>query len=379
VIIKQFKVGGNKLFLFFDSWKENLESVEIGYFKTGVTEETRIQLEKTNIGTEDSPEYWPNGQKEMLLDDVDLSKQVKVYRIGKIPEIDDPDFVVVFPEIALNLDVLAFNSDFAAQVQNYLNVNQLTAGTIEDVEVLELDQDISSMEDILYFPNLKEIYLGKNRYMTSANASSSSAQSVLSEKERSLAVLNIAHDVLQVDVHQYNTHYFASYEAPDWFQKEGNPVVPALDLFDNTTSWSYNVEPEDQAGYDSQLGNLFDGQAMTDWTPLRISNIRVHEIEIDLQQNLDIRGFKVVQSSVVYSSLVPNFIKIEIAEESGGWHQATFGDEVSIGDSNGETTLIYLNKDKQTQKARRIRFYLTDKDYYSYAYGTALADFMVIL
>ncbi len=380
VVIKQFKVGDNNLFLFFDNWKNNLLTAEIGYYKSGETDETRIQLEKVNLGTESNPDFWPNGQKEMLLENVDLTKDIMIYRTGSVDAIDDPEFKVVFPDIKLNLNVMVFNSDFATQVQDYLNVSQLTPSIVESVEVLEFDQNIASMEDILYFPNLKEIYFGKNRYMTSTYAYYFSEQSVLSEKERSLAALNIAHDYLQVDVHQYNSHYFASYEAPMWFMQEGNPVVPELNLLENTASWSYTVTPSDEAGYDSQLGNLFDNQSYTDWTPLRISSIRVHAIEIDMKEDVDIRGFKIVQSSSLgyYNMLIPNMIEIEIASDGGEWHQATYQEEVPLGDSDGEITLVYLNNQKQTEKARRIRFYITDKDYYSSSYGTALADFMVI-
>ncbi|MCW3786816.1 DUF4998 domain-containing protein [Plebeiibacterium sediminum] len=380
VVIKQFKVGDDNLFLFFDNWKDNLLTAEIGYYKIGETDETRLQLEKVNLGTETAPDFWPNGQKELLLENVDFAKDIIIYRTGSVDQIEDPDFQVVFPDIKLNLNVLVFNSDFAAQVQDYLNVSQLTASTIADVEVLEFDQNIASMEDILYFPNLKEVYFGKNRYMTSTYAYYASEQSVLSEKERSLAALNIAHDKLQLDVHQYNSHYFASYEAPVWFIKEGNPVIPEVNLLENTASWSYTVTPADEAGYDSQLANLFDNQANTDWTPLRISSIRVHAIEIDMKEDVDIRGFKIVQSSSLgyYSMLIPNMIEIEIASDGGEWRRATYQEEVPIGDSQGETTIVYLDKDKQTQKARRIRFYVTDKDYYSSSYGTALADFMVI-
>lgn len=379
VVLKQFKVGASDLFLFLDNWKDNLLTAEIGYYQPGETEETRIQLEKVNLGTDDSPNYWPNGEREMLLENVDFSKEIKIYRTGMVAAIDDPEFTVEFPDIALNLNVLVFNSDFATQVQNYLNVSQLTASTIKDVEVLEFDQDIASIEDILYFPNLKEIYLGKNRYMTSSYASNSSAQSILSEKERSLAVLNIAHDKLQLDVHQYNSHYYASYEAPAWFIREGNPVLPELNLYQNTSAWAYTVSPADEAGYDSQLGNLFDNNAYTDWTPLRISTLRVHTIEIDMQEDFDVRGFKIVQSNLLswYRVLIPNMVEIEIASDGGDWQQATSVEEMPLGDSDGETTIIYLNKGNETQKVRRIRFHITDKDYYG-SYGTALADFMVI-
>lgn len=373
VVIKQFKVGDSKLMLFFDSWKSNLLAVEIGYYKTGETSETRLTLSKQANGTD----YWPNGQKYLLLPGVDQTKAVTVYRTGTITEMSDPDFSLEFPTIQLNLDVLAFNSDFATQVKNYLNVSELDASAIENVEVLELDQDLTSLEDILYFPNLKELYLGKNRYMTSTYASNSSAQSTLTDKERSLAVLNVAHNQLQLDVHQYNAHYLASYEAPSWFVKGGNPVVPMLEFY-ATTGWSYAVTPVDQTGYNSYLVNLFDGLASTAWTPLIGSTLRVHQIEIDLGTEVDVRGFKLVQSATVSSSLVPNFIKIEMAPEAGQYAQAAFAEEIPLGDSNGETNIIYLNKEQTTQKARRIRIFVTDKDYYSTSYGTALADFMVI-
>ncbi len=380
VVIKHFKVGDSSVYLFFDNWKDNLKSAEIGYYKVGESEETRLALQKVNLGTEDAPEYYPNGLKEMFLENVDFSKDIVIYRTGSVKGISDEDFTVVFPDIKMNLDVMVFNSDFAAQVQNYLNVSQLTASVIENVEVLEFDQDIASIEDILYFPNLKEIYLGKNRYMTASYATSSTEQSILSEKERSLAILNIAHEKLQVEVHQYNAHYFASYEAPAWFVQEGNPVIPEVNILENTSLWSYSVSPADEAGYDSMLANLFDNQSTTDWTPLRISSIRVHAIEIDMKEEVDIRGFKIVQSSSLgyYSMLIPNMMEIEIAGDGEEWHQATYQDEIPLGDSQGETTIVYLNKDKQAQKARRIRFYVTDKDYYSSSYGTALADFMVI-
>ncbi|MFI1772274.1 DUF4998 domain-containing protein [Thalassobellus citreus] len=375
VVVKQFKVGNENLLLFFDSWKDNLLSVEIGYYKTNETTETRLELSKEFLESK----YWPNGNKYLLISEIDLTKDVNVYRTGTIESIkdNDPDFSIEFSTITLNLDVLAFNSDFQAQVQNFLNVSELDASTISEVETLEFDQDLTSLEDLLYFPNLKTVYLGKNRYLSPDYVYDFLAQSTLKEKELSLAALSVAHDVLELDVQQYNDHYFEFYEAPEWFVRLENPTLPMLDFYEVTALWSHVVTPADQVGYDSFSSSLFDGDSYSDWNPLVGDDLRVHRIEIDLGEEVDIRGFTVVQSLFADSSILPTSIKIEIAESGGQYQLVASKEEIPLGDSNGETTLIYLNKTQETQKVRRIRFYLTDKDYYG-AYGISLADFMLI-
>ena len=75
---------------------------------------------------------------------------------------------IVFNSLPLDVHQRVFNSDFVREIQTHYFIDELDENFINTVEVLEFDYDLSTLEDLFYFPNLKKVVLGKNRYLYEA-------------------------------------------------------------------------------------------------------------------------------------------------------------------------------------------------------------------
>lgn len=94
--------------------------------------------------------------------DIDFNQPIIVQRKGKLLGcVDEIDF----KDETLNLNERLWSTAFS---QLMLGVyGQDWENRVNEVETLEMDFDMTSMQDLMYFPNLKKVVLGKNRYMDS--------------------------------------------------------------------------------------------------------------------------------------------------------------------------------------------------------------------
>lgn len=80
-----------------------------------------------------------------------------------------------------------------------------------EVETLEMDFDMTSMQDLMYFPNLKKVVLGKNRYMDSQYVKSNHSTT---DEYVGLVMLQFLKDTRpDFTVERYNEHYFYQKDA----------------------------------------------------------------------------------------------------------------------------------------------------------------------
>lgn len=361
VVNKQFKVAGKHLFVVFDPWVATLVSFKIGYFEKGNNVEQFWEA-----GSNDNVNGWPKGKPYALLgENMDFTKPVKVYRKGNIANVSET--VLDLNPIELYFELPTFESDFAAELRERLDLlGEIKNSDIENVERLEMDYNQTSLADILHFPHLKELYLGKNRYI--APGTESVAKSSLTSREISLAALEVAKDVLGIKIYQYGKHYFD--EAPAWFTtRNETAVLPSFSLLD-TTGWTVSVTPVDAFGVNSGLPNLISNDK-TSWQPMPSMKLRVHTIEIDLKKEESIVGFKIAQAEVSDANLKgPKKLDIEIESAAGQWESAAFSESVTLGTGRGEVTLVYLNKTKEPKRTRKVRFIVSD-DFYKKGYDEA--------
>lgn len=66
----------------------------------------------------------------------------------------------------------------------------------------------------------------------------------------------------------------------------------------------------------------------------------------------------------------PETLSIEVETGSGQWATATFSKSTTLGNGEGETTIVYLNKDKGTKTAQKIRITVSD-DFYKQGYDSS--------
>lgn len=363
---------GKKLFVTFEPWADNLHSFKVGYFEEGSVTEKFWGAE-----LEDRKNGWPNGQSYALIgDDVDFSKPINVYREGNIALIDS---VVNLLPMALNVTLPVFDSEFAMEVREKFGlIGELKESDIENVEELEIDYDQYSLVDVLYFPKLKKLYLGKNRYGTDKTT-----KSVLVDQESSIGALKVMKDELGLEIYHYGNHYFD--KVPEFFDlKNETSKLPEYSYLE-PADWTVSVSPADALGFDSGLEDLLHDNNK-DWVPQPSKNIRTHTVEVDMKGEQSITGFKIKQASPSDKVLKgPAKMDIEILDENGDWVSAFTSSSVTLGTGEGETTIVRL---KERAKTKKVRFTISDnyykqqydKDervYYDY-YNVTLSSFMVI-
>ncbi len=380
VVRKQIKVANKKMFVIFDNWAANLISFKIGYFEKGNDQE---QFYVANAG--DKINGLPKGKPYAVIgENIDFNKPINVYRTGQIGSFGNK--VLDLKPLPLYFDLPTFNSDFANELRPQIGVyGEIKSSDVADISTLEINFNQASLEDILYLPNLKTLNLGKSRYIKSGTEAT--AKSTLSSdinRDISLGALELANQLLGVEINQYSKHYFD--QLPAWFAgKNLVPQLPSLNLL-NTSGWEITESPTDVMGYETGLGNLLVDNTQY-WFPTASAQLRTHVFTIDMKGMPNILGFKITQPDINDATLsLSGLISIEIMDASSIWVPAAFNQSVAIGNAKGETSLVYLNKDKKTAKqAQKIRVTVSDNSYkkaydansnYVSFYRTALGSFM---
>lgn len=221
-------------------------------------------------------------------------------------------------------------------------------------------------------PNLKKLILGKNRYLHVNSIADKESASKLYEFERSLFVLNVAHEINDLKVERYNHHYLIDEEL-SFVEEKGMPVEPEFNFLD-TKDWKISNEPEDE-NIDSHVEYLFNGNLSDWWKPEMQSTARTHEIIVDMNELKAINGIRVVQKSFEKSdeeskALLPGLIKIKISKDQIVWEDATYVEENEIGATSGEKTIVNVDGEKNV---RYLKFILNDLPYGA-NYSVTLAE-----
>ena len=365
VVVKNYKVKDN-LILFFDRWQPTLMEVTLNYYQSDEEKSLPLTEEEVGLGY-------------MVLEHIDVEKPVSILRTGSLEECPD---VIVFQPDTLNLDAHAFANDFSTSLRNRYQVDDIDNDAFLSRTVLEFDDDLTSLEDILYFPNLEKVILGGNRYMDASYIAEmgNSQMAKLEEIEESLRVLDWANKYLGVTVEHYNQHYFTTEETAgrSYFNAMGNPELPVLNYLD-TEGWTITATGEEETGYDPGLKNLLDNNSETIWKPLPSSTlVREHEFVIDMKEEKTFNGFKITQKAFLSSGdgdlpYLPSFVKIQTSTNNVSWDIPLIAEENSIGNTPGESTILRMNN---PITARYVRVTVNDVVYFI-TFNTLLADFML--
>lgn len=364
VVVKCFPLEADVLVFYFDQWRNTLKEADIQYYKKTKPDEL-VSLKLTGADSILKQGY-------LVLEDVELNKSISVLRQGQL--MDLPGVNINFEPLALDVHQRIFNSDFVREVQMHHFVKELDENFINTVEELEFDNDLYTLEDLLYFPNLKKVTLGKNRYLYE-NYKDAVPQSVLSDTAGSRFALETLHKLKGVEVERYNKHYF-----PNSFpvlEEKGNPKIPALNYF---TAVKITVTPVDQSGFDAFPEALLDNDQSTVWFPQQQNVFRQYTLLIDLGEVKSVAGFKVAQDATdpvgnpwdTKHNFRPSLMKVMVSQNQAIWENATFDEDNVIGNTAGEVTLLRM---RQVKDIRYIRIVVNDLPYYS-NYSIVLADFV---
>lgn len=369
VVIKQIPFGEDNLLIYLDTLHTNIDEAVIHYVQKSTGEEIPLVLYSNDDGINllKDPYY--------LLEDVDYTKNATLSRRGKIDE--KLDIILELPELEIDLDETLFNNDFLAYICETLDVSELTTEMRYDIEELCFDYSLSSLEDILYFPNLKRIKIGSQRYLPQ-DAYIDDWENPLAnlyDQETSLYVLELAHDLLGVEIIEYKDLYFKQ-AVPFIEDIQKYAVLPDFTYLPKE-DWIVNISPVDDSGYPSHPEYLYDDDPDTYWSPRKLTTQREHEIEIDLKEEKPIKGFTIQQIEWMTQEellFMPTTITIEVSSNRVTWTHVKNQQNLRLGAQDRETTLILLS---QVINARYVRLSFYDGAYYE-LYGSNLAEISII-
>ena len=360
-IIKHYPVKDN-LVLFFDQWSANIEKFTMNYYDTGGERKAMELTEGLFAG-----EYY-------VLEDVDTDRPVAIDREGRIPGCPD---LIVFAPYELDNE-RSFSSDFNLLLRTRYGQENPDDTFVQNVRELEIDYTINSFEDILYFPNLEKLVLGKNRYLYPAYLATSQSNSIVYEKARSLFVLNAANRLSGVTVERYNKHYLPD-ETLAYMEDKGNPSPPALSYL-NTAGWVITNSVPDAEQIGGDLKNLLDNDPETYWqTEMSQTSSRIYQLEIDMQAETTLNGFKVSQkrfepsSDRISAAWMPGMIRVQASNDRLIWRNVMNVEDIIIGNTSGEVTIQRM---PEPPRVRYVRITITD-GVYGQNFAAALGDFML--
>ena len=342
----------NKLILFFSDWQEGLSEVTLSYYKGDKKEIQPLTEEEVS-------------KRFMTLENVNLEREVTVLREGKIEGCMD---LVPFPKYVLDMSERTFNNDFFKRLRVVHNLEVVTDEFIKNCEMLAFDYDLTSLEDVLYFPNLKKLQLGGGRYNINPMYASR-----LDDEEASEYALRLLKES-GVEIERYAQHYF--FENSDFLTEKGRPDIDKLNVrYLKTTDWTikYFCSEENNTAYDAKAINLLDDNSKTVWQPLISKTApRTHELIIDMGGEQLLDGFKIVQDvgSGFNMFYLPSLIKVSLSMDNQEWDAAMFFEENQLGASPSEITILRTDGSK---KARYIKLSLSDMAGFN-DYGIILAD-----
>lgn len=363
-VTKYFRVKNN-LVLFFDKWSANIKSLTLNYQDLGGK---KYALPLTEEMLND---------QVLVVKEVDTDAPVTIDRVGTLADCEDE---IVFSPYEFKYEI-SFSSEFNSLFESKYGLSIADAAFVNNLTELELDYSFNSLEDILYFPNLKKLVLGKNRYLKEEYLGTNGNASKVNDTDRSLAVLEIAHELFGLEIERYNQHYFPGKTLP-YMKEMGNPSVPDLTYLD-ATSWSITNSKELE-GYDSGVKNLLDNNPKTFWQMEETdTEVRRYELVIDMKEAQTVHGIKIVQKSFdpsldnTSAYYLPGLVRVEVSNDMTLWEKVTYVDENTIGNTNGEVAILNMVTPKEVRYVRMVVSDQVRETYYGGKYNIALADIAV--
>ena len=389
--ISAFGRMGNKLAVLLDQENPSVEELELVYHEVGKEEECTWDI-KANMTDTLYYSVWgmetplARNYIHLLPEDpgaqIDFNRPISVKRKGKLEGCIDE---INFDNDTLNMNERLWSTEFTDLMVGKYGTDW--ESEVNDIRELELDYGLSTMQDLMYLPNLEKVVLGKNRYMNEKYINSFASTT---DQQIGLTVLSFLHETHpNFTVERYNNHYFGGVEG-DWAgttwlealklagkvsddftiveraaENVGNePQYQPLDTVGWEVTCTNSGEPADTI-HDGYADNgaawlLYDGlrHVVVDWgygyveeydeevyfEPQQTLGASIIRVTFDMQEPQVVAGFKVAQPSRDEdgdTEFLISSLTIEFSTDGANWTEATYTDgNAEIGNSPGEVTFI---------------------------------------
>lgn len=356
---KYFFVGKH-LAIVFSEWQGDVETASLNYYSGG---ERKI-LELDSVFVTDN-KYC------LVPDEIDAGTKVTINRSGRLTGCSD---LIVFNPYELTRDNRTYTPDFKQWLREKYGQSEITEAFVNARTELEIDYDINSFEDILNFPNLKTLVLGKNRYLSEDNLGKNKNASKVSDLEISTFALDVACKVNGLKVERYNEHYFPIGEH-SFIHDLPNPKLPEDLSFLSSQNWTYSCSNEE---YEYGIDFIFDESSTRGWQPSIHSKLYTYEMVVDMQETQTVNGVLVTQKlsvpSSAYEKCIAKKIQIKVSVDNKTWKDATRVIENTLGNTVGESTMIIL---PVPLHVRYLKFVVRDQAYNKTFYTISLGKIKV--
>lgn len=340
------------LLLVMGNWEDGIEDFHISFTTTDGTEQTK-QLSQQDFT-----------EKYLDLSGVDTSKPIVLHRTGHIAGCED---LIQFEDYTFSKEVL-LNTDFASEMtERYGMSNDDEAGFAEKTQTLDVDHNLYTLEDVLYFSNAKTVNLGKNRYFDGTHF----AWPTVTQVEESKWAMKKAHEIYGTQFVAYGDSYLPGF-AMDGLTRKAASALPSLSYL-NTTGWTIaNSESDNNNKY---LPGLLDNDRSTTWSSWPAQGTpRTMQLTIDMKKENTVHGLKIVQNNNTESEgFQPAQVSLQYSLDGQTWKDLCHVQNATLGTTLGEATIVAA---KAATKARYLRVNVKEITYQGQT-KVSLADIAV--
>ena len=401
--ISAFSRMGDKLAVVIDQDNENVKELQLCYHDMNGQERAwDVKAHMTDslfYGTTNLGRDYMYLIPEETDVKIDFSRPLFIQRKGKLNSCVDE---IKFKDEELNLNEKIWSTAFTQLMLGKYGPDW--ESKVESLETLELDYNLNSMQDLIYFPNLKKVILGKNRYISLDNISyelMAKGFNYFSSTDEYVALVALqflkrVHE--DFSVVRYTNHYFGMdmktyLPYVDLFKRAGkldNDFMIEEKYEDNmrhktvytrleTTGWVVTCSDTLYSGYKDRGAAmlLFDGPRHfvddywgDEWDeevyfePGLTLGASIVTVNFDMKNTHTVKGFKVCQPTLDKgraTDFLLSSLKIEFSADGYNWRKATHTDgSVTIGNTPGEETFILVPEDLQGA-VRYIRLTMTNR------------------
>ncbi len=395
--IVNFYPIGDKMVVTLDRSNSNLKEINLKYWGTDKKEHTWNILQNmdrlVNYMLEDIMFMLPDEDSNVAQGvKIDFGKPLTIERRGLLTGCID---TIRFNPDTLLLEEQVWSSDFVNLMMHKYGADWRSK--VDEIKELEIDYTMSTFQDLLYFPKLKKVILGKNRYMLTDHQENIST----TDPYLALVTLYYLNKMQGVEVEVYNEPYlFGGINIPyvfegsyidlltqdlmgtgvpvkidnmNWLTKKGSanlnqmPQITPL----NTEGWELTCSDTTYNGSKpGGVARMLDDEPSTVFEPGVEFELSVITVNIDMKESQPLHGFKLVQANMgtvdqekIETDLkyLLSSLKIEVSDNGYSWEKATYDEGgVTLGNSIGETTFINIPVEKR-KSVRYIRLSMNTK------------------
>ncbi|MFV0289780.1 MAG: DUF4998 domain-containing protein [Mangrovibacterium sp.] len=347
VVQRSYYFVENKLIMFLYDQELQSESY-VNYYSNGV-------LKSHQITTDEFEELL------VIIENVDAETDVNV---KSTVEIEDCFDKIEFDPYQLDRNARNYAADFVNMLKTRYDLSDIPSSLTDTLTTLHVDEDLSTIENILYMPNLQKVILGGERYMIQNYAYLKDYMCSFTNKTASVLALEIMHDYFNVELDIYGNQYLIRDEI-DFENQFIIPTLPSIEFL-TMSSWSVttNYDLDDNGDVKNLIALSSDGtpDKTKYWKPREIlSEVRTHEVIVDMKAFKTLNGIYVAQhpTAGTWESVSPDAIEVLVSTNKTDWVQPfkTFR-SIYLNKSPGEVNIINF---AEKPRARYVKMVVKDK------------------